>query len=389
MNTIARPILLIAVALLAQGCSAHTNRNHQHSLEEMIRSRGLDPRSIVYPDRLTREMKEWLGERFPRQPRSEYAAYALLAALEGPGGLDLVYEPGQTGTASDVFETGEYNCLSFSHLFLAMARELGVDTHYYSVDRIQRFRRSGDVILVSGHVTIGFGVGLARQILEYRVGPEVNYRTAKPISDLTALALFYSNRGAELIQQGRNTEAIGWLETSARLDPRVPGSWVNLGVAYRRSGDADAAERAYLKAIDLDESHFPAYRNLAALYRLRGAGEAADEFFAVLDRRGNRNPYTFLELGDNSLDSGRYDETEAYYRRALRLSTDPAEAQAALGNLALERGKLQEAREWLRKALESNPDSARVGALKRRLTPVDGDSGSAGPSARQPAETTG
>jgi tetratricopeptide (TPR) repeat protein len=371
MKIVIRLTVLIALGVTLGACTANMHRAHQRNLEELIHSRGVDPRQLVYPDQLSKEMREWLHERFPRRRRSEYAAYALLEALEGPNGLDLEYEAGFTGTASEVFETHKYNCLSFSHLFLAMAREIEVDAHYFSVDRIQRFRRSGDMVLVSGHVTVGFGIGLDRQILEYKVGPEVNYKTATPISDITALALFYSNRGAELIQQEQYEEAIEWLEISTKLDPELPGGWVNLGVARRRSGDLDLAEAHYLKSLELDDAFFPAYRNLASLYQLRGEGEVAAELFAVLDQRGNRNPFAFIALGDHSLAAGRTDEAEAYYRRALRLSNDRAEAEAALGDLALEKGMIREAREWLEKARESDPESGRVEELERRLAPLE------------------
>ena len=365
---------------MATGCAAFLSRSHQRSLEEVIESRGVDPQDVVYPDRLTKEMRKWLRLRFPRQPRSEYGAYQLLEALEGANGLDLEYESGFTGTAQDVFETRKYNCLSFSHLFLAMAREIGVDAHYLNVDRIQRFRRSGDVVLVSGHVTVGFGIGPNRRVLEYRVGPPADYKTATPISDLTAMALFYTNRGAELIQQGRYEEAVEWLVIGTRLDPALPGTWLNLGVARRRSGDLDGAEKSYLKSIALDDTFFPAYRNLASLYQLRGKGEVAAELFAVLDRRGNRNPYAFLALGDQSLESGRTAEAEQYYRRALRLSTDRADAQAALGNLALEKGRLEQAQQWLEEARASNPESERVEELEERIAPSGAPAEPAGPA---------
>lgn len=360
----------LASALLGAHCaSTYHTKSVRRNLERLVAARGLDPAQVVFPDRLTREMRQWVHEKIPRRTNSFEILGRLLEILEDPSGLALQYEGGYTGTAEEVFKSGRYNCLSFSHLFLAFARELGVEARYLSIGRIRRFRRQGDVILVSGHVTVGFGVGTARKILQFNVGPDVNYRTAEPVSDLTALALYHANRGAEMIQFGRNRKALDWLDIASRLDPYLPGTWVNLGVARRRLGLLEEAEKAYLRAIEIDQNFFPAYRNLAALHQLKGQEQIAEEMFGVLDQRDNRNPYAFLALGDHSLEQQRLAEAESFYRRALRLSSEKAEARAALGQLAVVRGDFDGAREWLETARQADPGAPRVLELEDHLDP--------------------
>ena len=258
-------LLLFAAALSGSGCATtFRTESSRRGLEQLIEVRGLDPRDIVFPDQLTEEMRAWVRAEVPHSTDPYRRLVDLLELLETPNGLDLRYEVGYTGTAEEVFVSRKYNCLSFSNLFLALARELAIDADYLSVDRVRRFRKEGDVVLVSGHVTVGFGIGANRKYLAYNVGPNLDYRTAVPISDITALALFYANRGAEEIQSGRYRKAVEWLETGVRLDPRLAGTWVNLGVARRRAGNLDAAEQAYLRAVEIDVNFFPAYRNLAA-----------------------------------------------------------------------------------------------------------------------------
>ena len=77
------------------------------------------------------------------------------------------------------------------------------------------------------------------KLLKFTVRSDADYRSARQISDLTALGLYYSNRGSELIADGDLGEARQWLEIAVRLAPHLPGSWVNLGVALRRSGDLE------------------------------------------------------------------------------------------------------------------------------------------------------
>lgn len=360
--------LVLGLAMLAAtSCSGSTTTSSQQNvLADVSAVRGLD---LDEPgiNGLNEEMRAWLQERVPKQGGSYERLLGLIVALNNPYAIQLEYGTGYTGTAEEVFASGRYNCLSYSHLFLGLARELGVDVRYMSVDWIRRFRQQGDVVLVSGHITVGYGAGLDQKIVHFNVGADIDYRTAKPISDLTAMAMHYSNRGAELIQAGNLESALESLETSRRLDPALPDAWVNLGVARRRLGDLDGAERAYLRATEIDPEFFPAYRNLATVYDLQGEEDAVLHTLQVLDRRGNRNPYAFLALGDANRERGVLDEAERLYRRALRLSEDPSDAMAALGLLALARGDLEGARSWLERARRSDPETPRTLELQATL----------------------
>jgi tetratricopeptide (TPR) repeat protein len=362
-------LLLFVLSCGVWSCAIGLSVRYQRELEKLLIAKGVSPAKIVFPDRLNEEIREWLYRRVPPRPHAERYLGDLLWALEGPDGLGLQYESGYTGTAEEVFSSRQYNCLSFSHLYLALAREIGVDAQYYGVERSRRFRREGDVILVSGHVTVGFGIGKNQRILQFAVRPDADYRSAKPLSDLTALGLYYSNRGAEMIQSGHVQSAAEWLETATRLAPHLPGIWVNLGVARRRLGDLEGAEHAYLKALEVGERFFPAYRNLAALYRVRGQEEMRAKMFGLLGGKGNRNPYTWLALGDHSLEQGRFEEAGTYYRRALNLTSDQTEPMAALGLLALAKGRRDEARAWLVKAKRMGGAVERLDELEFSLDP--------------------
>ena len=88
----------------------------------------------------------------------------------------------------------------------------------------------------------------------------------------------------------------------------------------------------------------------------------------MVDKRNNRNPWSFLDLGDLNLRHGRLSEAERFYQKALRLSADDPEAYAALGLLSLEQGDTAAARRWLRKAeRQEGPQGARTAALQQRL----------------------
>lgn len=367
-----RAFTLAAGVLLALGLSgcATTSLNAQlgDKLRDEIRARGLDPEEVIVPFHLTPEMETWLKANVQHAGSPQERLKGLLRSIvSSSGGLGVVYQADLTITAEDVFRTRKANCLAFTNLFVGLARELGVEVYFLLVEDLQSFAREGDLVVISDHMTAAFGKPPDRLILDFTPGEVREYRETRELSDLVAVAMYYTNRGAGFLRSGDERTALGWLETAVKLAPELAGAWTNLGVARRRTGDLGGAEIAYRRALETDPSALSAYQNLAALLRLRGQEQEANELLALTARRDNRNPYTFLDLGDLSLRYGRLEEAEGFYRRALRLDRDSPEPYAAIGLLRLSSGDAKDARSWLRKARGKDPKNGRVLRLERQL----------------------
>lgn len=309
-------------------------------LDDEIAARGLDPAEIVQPTAVDEEMRAWLAGHsadLALEGTPEERLQALLAVLVDPQGFGLRYSGTATLTAREVFNQRVGNCLSFTHLFVALARELGLDAYYVEVRRAPRFEQSGDLVVVWEHVTAGFGPPEKRLMLEFASAQQAASGPSRRLSDLTAIAMHYSNRGAELLRAGHLPEAVRWLETAVALDPGWSHAWLNLGVTRRRRGDLAGAEAAYRRAIAASPDSPQPYFNLAGLLRVRGEGNAAHEMLVLLRREDNRDPFVHLALGDESLSQGRLGEAHRFYRRAVRLAPGSAEPRSAIGLWALRR----------------------------------------------------
>lgn len=368
------PIYLLLAAVpwvSAEGrasASAPAESTPWSELEVEIMARGLDPDRIAVPARLTNEMKEWVHAKVSAGTSADLAFREVLTALIDPNELGLVYDPSRTGTAEEVWNSRQANCLGFTHLFVGLTREVGIPTYYVRWGRVEGYRREGDLILVSGHVSAGWGVGAAREVLEFGAVEGMEVGSSRRISDINAMARHYANRSAEGLRAGEIEKALLAAETAVVLDPTLVDAWVNLGVSRRRSGDLDGAEAAYRRATLVDPDHLPAYQNLSVVLRIRGADDSAQTLLELLDRRDNRNPFTYLSLGDQSFDSGRYEEAARYYRRAAKLGGRLAEAKAAMGLAALEMGEAKVARKWLKRAQALDPEEERTLELDRLLS---------------------
>ncbi|MCB9377612.1 MAG: tetratricopeptide repeat protein [Holophagales bacterium] len=363
--------LAAACALIAVGgCATGALRNVLESnLRIQIRERGIDPATVELPFELTPAMREWARKNAGAGGSPEVRLERLLQALIHREGKTLVYESGHTGTAQEVWESGRANCLAFTHLYVGMAREVGLPVYYLRVGDIQSFEKDGNLVIVSEHITAAWGSATNRRVLDFSDRPVTPYHAVEPIPDLTAVALYYSNRGAERIRAGDSRGAFALLDLAVRLDPELADGWVNYGVAVRRLARAAEAEVAFRRALELDPEQVSAYQNLAALLSLTGRESEAADLLAVADRSRNRNPFSYVALGDLSFEQGRLDEAERFYRRAVRLDPEQAEPLAALGQWAVAAGKDREARSLLKRAERADPENPRVLDLARQIRP--------------------
>lgn len=367
MTPAPRSLLLVA-ALAVAGLPAALPATQ---LEDAIAARGLDPAEIVQPTEVDDEMRAWLASRsadLAPGGAPEQRLQALLAALVDPDGFGLRYSGTAMLTAREVFEQRVGNCLSFTHLFVALARELGLDAYYVEVHRTPRLEQSGDLVVVWEHVTAAFGPPGDRLTLEFASAPPVAGSSSRRLSDLTAVAMHYSNRGAELLRTGNLPESVHWLETAVRLDPGWSPAWLNLGVTRRRRGDLAGAEAAYRRAIAAAPDSPQPYFNLAGLLSVRGDRNAAHEMLVLLKREDNRDPFVHLALGDESLAEGRLGEARRFYRRAVRLAPDTAEPRSAIGLWALRRGRRARAERALARAELLSGKGPRFERLQSRLS---------------------
>lgn len=335
--------------------------------EQRLREKNWEPTTILEPFRIDPGMLDWAQERLPNAGPADRKLSILLTALRNSEDPSFEYEAGFTGSVKETFRTGRYNCLSFSMMFVALARAAGLPASFLGIQRDIEYRQIGDLVVLTRHITAGYGPFTDRVVLEFDIGPELDYTSAEPLSDTEALALWYSNRGTEDMRAGELDEAIEMFEIAITLAPHAAQPWLNLGVAYRRADRLDDAREASLKATELEPDNLSAYQNLAVIYRHAGDEDAASKLIDLLSERRNLNPFMLLALGDDSLRKRRLEEARRFYQRALKLARSEAETQAAMGLWALYAGKRDRALEWLDSATQIDPDNDRVRRLRLRI----------------------
>jgi tetratricopeptide (TPR) repeat protein len=217
--------------------------------------------------------------------------------LADPGAYGLRYEWAITRTAREALEYGGGNCLSLSSVLIGVARGLGMRAYYAETQEIDADWRSDiDLSVAAGHIAVVIPTSRGRAYVDFS-GTLSASRRFRPISDLEALAHYYNNRGYEMLHLAMRageeppwSAALAEFELAARIAPGFAEAWNNVGLARRRLGQHDEAERAYRRALELEEDLLSAHLNLAALYVADGAVDSAMERLEAAHRLAPHHP---------------------------------------------------------------------------------------------------
>ncbi len=300
------------LALFSAGAGASAS-----SSSSAPRRDGPGAEALLEPLAVDTEMRSWLNKAVDRRAGPERRLAGLLTALrDGRGGLREVLFPEPTPTAIEAFRSRSTNCVGFAMLFVALAREAGVPAFFVVVPQRRERLREGDFEVVEDHLAAGAAVG--GRLVVYDLGGRSRRppRGARPVSDLTALSVFQSNRGIELLAAGQPRQAVERLELAIELDPELAAAWANLGVSRRRIGDFAGAEEAYRRALELDPRHPAARDNLVHLLHRHGRLDEA----RALQTGSAADPLAALSRAADRLERGELEAARSFYLRALALS---------------------------------------------------------------------
>lgn len=145
-----------------------------------------------------------------------------------------------------------------------------------------------------------------------------------------------------MLEQGQHERGIALLEAVATAAPQVSAPRIDLGIAYHRSGNLEAAERNLLLALEINPDHPVALNELGIVYRKAGRfAEARQSYQAALEiypgyhyARRNLAVVCDLYLADHGCALENYDaylatvdgdEEASMWAADLRIRTGQAE----------------------------------------------------------------
>jgi tetratricopeptide (TPR) repeat protein len=297
-------------------------------------------------------------------------ATALAAAIGTENGLRLRYDVDATLTAEQAFVQHRANCLSYTLLFIALAREVGIPAQFNEVDVPPIWDLGNDkTLLLYRHINARIDAYVTYYQIVDVSGEE--YSPAyeqRVISDLTAAAQFYNNRAVELRLQKHYADALKYQLRALELAPDTAYLWTNLASLYLASNRAHAARIAVTRALQLDDASVLNYNAAGHIYEQLGEQRLAAYFQKRAQYFLDQNPYYHYQLALAALDD-HGDELLAYKetRRALLLYQKDPRFFFLASILLQRRGEIELARKTMDVAVALTPDPSQLARYRSKF----------------------
>jgi Flp pilus assembly protein TadD len=308
-----------------------------------------------------------------RSGSTERARLAKLSELFTPHqGLDLEYDALATYTASETLDRQAGNCLAFTHLFVAIAREVGLDARYREMHGILRWDEVGDFVLLNRHVG-AYGELQWYGTYQADFGQIENRddRFGGVISDDRARAQHFNNLGARALTRGESHQAVRYFNRALTID-RVPSYiWSNLGTAYARLGDPQLAEHAYRQALRSNAYDATATAQLGRLYEQLGEEQLAAQYRDRSRRIAQQNPWRLFYEGVDAIADGDLNRAVDRLTRAARAQPDEMHFHLELGKALALRGNERRARDRFLRAAKLADEIEDQLAIRSALAELD------------------
>lgn len=302
---------------------------------------------------VSQEMVQFLEENIANRSINQMNLLDNLVSLVfDEGAVNFTYVT-ETKSASETFSEGRGNCLSFTNMFVAMARHLGLEVRFREVEIAPTWSKRGRLVTFNQHINVAIIIGGSHYVVDLFPRVDRIEIGGRIVPDERGIAHYYNNKGADFLADGKSHEARAYFCKALEIDPQAPFVWANLGVVQGLLGNWEEAERCYLQAIELQEDQMIAMGNLVKLYRRQGKNEKAEAYDEKVEGFQKKNPYYHFSLGEEAFESRRIEEAVGHYKEALKRNSKEhrfhfalAKAYTVLGNISTAIEHLQKAHEY-------------------------------------------
>lgn len=280
---------------------------------------------------------------FDRSSAQKEQIQKLIDFMLGDKGLALRYQEQPTYSIAESYSRRRVNCLSFTLMFVALARASGMRVRVQASDVVREAWATNDLVFRAAHVSAVVEGGTGSYVVDMGSRNIVAERSRRVIDDRQAVALLYNNLAMEHLANSDLAGATADIEMALALDSDNAMLWSNAGIVEFQSGHQHEAERSYLRALSLADRNFTALSNLVLLYEANGAQEKVLEYRARMQKAQERDPFALFILAQELIKQGNVEDAIPYLRSAIRLLPEQPSFYRILADAYRRLGRQQEA----------------------------------------------
>ena len=280
--------------------------------------------------------------------------------------LAITYDQGATYSITQTYAQRRANCLSFTMLFLALAREAGIEARPQEIEDTLSWHQAQGTIFRNNHINAGVRIDGHSFTIDTSGDTLIAGDRPVAMSERRLLAHYYNNLAMDQLARGNVPAGQKLMDAALAQDESYAPIWSNAGVLLLRQGNVAAAEHAYQRALKLDPEEDGALFNMISLSRRLGDARREAEFRRRLDRVQQKDPlHHFMQAMDYER-NGDYKQAIRHYRSAIRLHTGEHRFYSALARAYLKAGDARGAGRALKRA-QALTDGATRAAYRAQL----------------------
>lgn len=318
------------------------------------------------PELRQRLHDEVLSRAMPQRERLDQLLHFMLDA----DALGIAYDERATHSIAQTYAARRANCLSFTLVFLAIAREAGLDAHAQEIENTLSWRQEDNTIYRNNHVNVRVRVNGLQFVVDTAGSTLIAGSRPILISDQRLLAHYYNNLAMEELARENVAAGLRLMEAALAADASYAPLWSNAGVLHVHAGDLAAAGNAYQRALKVDPNESGALFNMVSLARRLGDTRREEDLRRRLARVQQKDPLYQFMRGMDLERNGDYKPAIAHYQRAIRLYPDEHRFYSALARVYLKAGQPRRAGNALKRA-QALTDGATRAAYRAQLQALE------------------
>lgn len=267
-------------------------------------------------------MRQFIKKIKPLKKTTDAKVQAILDNLFKTPARKFTYNDLNTLTAAEAFRQRKGNCLSFSAVFISLARQMGLNAKFNEVNiPVSWGEQNENTFILYRHINASVKKSPSVQTI-VDIAQDL-YQTSYPqstIPDEIAEAQYFNNIATEYMAKNDSYQAFRYLKKALDINPEASYLWSNLGTLYRREKHLNEAESAFHYALLKDPENMAAISSLQRLYEHTGKLEIARELTAKAEKIRLKNPYYLYRKAVESFRLKNYELAQKQIKEAINRS---------------------------------------------------------------------
>ncbi|MCR8923610.1 hypothetical protein NO559_12575 [Dasania sp. GY-MA-18] len=331
----------------------------QHITDSSFRT--LSPEALAY-------FKKYLFDHMPQRQ----TAIQLRNLIHSPAFLNFEYAEDKTYSAQQAYAKAQGNCIAYSHLYISLARQLGLKAQYQLIESDPTLVLRDKKISLFIHLNVVVKLNSNNSFTADTV-PEQQHliKRGQMISDNSADALHYNNLAIDAMFDNNYLASYRYLAKAISLDPQLSLLWSNVGALFRKNQQLQAAELSLHNALALDPQAYPALNNLAVLYQQQNNSVKTQYYLNKIKTYRARNPYHHYNLSLLAISDKNYSLALRSIKKAIGLKADEAGFYYQQSLIYQQLQQLNQSRTALLLAIANSQDKKSLRSYQKQLRVLD------------------